>query len=333
MNGPCTIELTVEAQLHGVRIDSFLVKHFRNYSPWRMQRLASAGCVTVDHVRAGPARRVFTGEFVRVRLVEPPDRLLAPEPVPFRLVYEDAWLLVVDKPAGVISHPTGDSQTGTLANGIQRHLDNRTHCPGLLRPGIVHRLDRQTSGLMVVASHHLAHAELSTAFECGRVSKTYVALVEGRMPQRRGTIDLPIGRARSGRGVLMSARGDAKDARPATTHYHVLERWETQTLVEAKPLTGRNHQIRVHFAQIGHPLVGDEFYDAGGTFKTPETAGCEVSTRHALHAASLEFAHPISNVWLRFASPLADDVRQMIDRRDMPTGPTRPPDATESLST
>jgi 23S rRNA pseudouridine1911/1915/1917 synthase len=315
MNQPLTITLIVEADLHGIRIDSFLVRHLRNYSPWRMQRLAAADLVLVDHVPAEPTRRVFTGEMISVRLVEPPDLLLDPHPVPFEVLYQDAWMLVVDKPAGVIVHPTGGAQSHTLANGLQRYLDERSPLPGLLRPGIVHRLDRHTSGLMVVATHHRSHAELSNAFESARVSKTYVALVEGEVVGECGTIDLPIGRAKTGRGVLMSARGDAVGARPATTHYRVLRRLAGHTLVEARPRTGRNHQIRVHFAQIGHPLVGDEFYAAGGTFRTspPEPPAGWLPHRHALHAAGLELAHPITGVWMRFHSPPADDIRGLLE--------------------
>jgi len=231
------------------------------------------------------------------------------------VLYEDAWMLVVDKPAGVIAHPTGAAQSHTLANGLQQYLDERSPLPGLLRPGIVHRLDRQTSGLMVVATHHRSHAELSTAFESGRVAKTYVALVEGELRRESGTIDLPIGRAKTGRGVLMSARGDAVRARPATTHYRVLQRLPGHTLVEARPRTGRNHQIRVHFAQVGHPLVGDEFYAAGGTFRTepPDPPAGWLPNRHALHAAGLELAHPITGVWMRFQSPPADDIRGLVE--------------------
>jgi 23S rRNA pseudouridine1911/1915/1917 synthase len=316
MNQPLTVTLIVEADLHGIRIDSFLVRHLRNYTPWRMQRLAAAGEVSVDHVPADPTRRVFTGETVTLRLVEPPDVLLDPEPVPFEVLYEDAWMLVVDKPAGVIAHPTGAAQCHTLANGLQRYLDRRTPLPGLLRPGIVHRLDRQTSGLMVVATHHRSHAELSTAFESARVSKTYIALVEGELSNDSGTIDLPIGRATTGRGVLMSARGDAVRARPATTHYRVLRRLSDHTLVEARPRTGRNHQIRVHFAQIGHPLVGDEFYARGGTFRNApaEPPPGWLPNRHALHAAALELAHPITGVWLRFQSPSPPDIRGLVEQ-------------------
>ncbi|MGD9854506.1 MAG: RluA family pseudouridine synthase [Planctomycetaceae bacterium] len=346
MDEQYTSQFTVEADLHGVRIDSFLVRHFRNYTSWRMQRLAAAGQVWINHAAASPTQRVFVGETVRVRLIEPPDKLLPPEPVPFRLVYEDAWLMVVEKPAGVVAHPTGEFQSGSLANGLQAYLDDRTPVRGLIRPGLPHRLDRQTSGLMVIATHHRSHAALSTAFESGRVSKSYLAIVEGIVKRPEGTIELPIGRDRADRRVLMSARADAINPRPAKTPYCVEERFARHTLVRARPLTGRNHQIRVHFAHIGHPLLGDEFYDRHGTFKpwrtdaeqpldgevdseapeidAPETGSCfSTSTllgtgRHALHAASLSFAHPITDVWLTFGSPLPADLRRTVEALRLP---------------
>ena len=325
MNTPYSALLIVEAELHGVRIDSFLTKHFRNYTSWRVQRIVAAGRVTINDELATQTQRVFVGNQVRVTLIEPPDKLLEPETVPFRLVYRDQWILIVDKPAGVIAHPTGDFQNGTLANGLQAYLDEQTTFPGLVRPGLVHRLDRQTSGLMVVATHHRAHAELSDAFEASRVSKEYLALVEGIVASDEGMIDLPIGRSRTGSRALMSARGDAIDARPSKTRYRVEERFAEHTLVRAMPMTGRNHQIRVHFAQIGHPLVEDEFYGSHGTFKPwrgHTSGGAESSSttdrdldtgRHALHATKLSFAHPISDLWLTFHSPLPADLRRLVD--------------------
>lgn len=327
---PYSARLIVEAELNGVRIDSFLVRHFRNYTTWRMQRLVSAGQVRVNEALASSTQRVFVGETISVRLIEPPDKLLEPEPAPFRLVYQDPWLLVVDKPAGIVAHPTGEFQTGTLANGLQAYLDEQTSVPGLVRPGLPHRLDRQTSGLMVIATHHQSHAGLSVSFEAGRISKSYLAIVEGVISRDGGSIDLPIGRDRADRRVLMSARGDAINPRSAKTPYVVEERFARHTLVRATPLTGRNHQIRVHFAHIGHPLLQDEFYDKHGTFKPwrsdlpdPDTGsiqgnealnvtGLLPSGRHALHAASLSFAHPITGVWMSFESRLPPDMRRAV---------------------
>ena len=322
-----TFELVVERELSGQRIDSFLIRHFRNYSSWRIQRVVRAGAATIDEAPATETDRVRVGQRVRIQLLEPPDKLLAADPLSIPILYADPWIAVVHKPAGIIAHPTGEHHTRTLANILQHWMDERAPLRGLMRPGLVHRLDRQTSGVMVVALHHLSHRRLSMAFENGRVSKTYIALVEGLLATDAGSIDLPIGRARTGQHVLMSARGDALEPRPASTRFRVLERFEHHTLVEARPATGRNHQIRVHFAQIGHPLVGDEFYEAFGKIKPLRMAGEVDETgefdedgivtglpirRHALHAARLELAHPISQVWMEFRSPLPDDFEATI---------------------
>lgn len=316
-----TFELTVERELSGLRIDSFLIRHFRNYTSWRMQRIVRAGAASIDCAPATETDRVRVGQVVRIRLLEPPDKLLSAVDVRLPVLYSDPWIAVVDKPAGIIAHPTGEHHTHTLANVMQHWADRHAPLRGLVRPGLVHRLDRQTSGVMVLALHHLAHRRLSTAFEQGRVRKTYLALVEGRVAADEGVIDLPIGRARTGRHVLMSARGDALEPRPAVTRYHVVERFAQYTLLRAHPATGRNHQIRVHFAQIGHPLVGDEFYEAFGRIKPLRMAG-EISQsgdgrdempsglpirRHALHAEQLGFAHPLTQLWMEFRVPPPDD--------------------------
>lgn len=323
-------ELVVEDYLHGVRIDSFLARHFRNYSAWRLMRIVRAGRVRIEETLVTEDQRVFTGQTVRIELVEPPDRVLesAPDEVPIR--YEDPWMLIVDKPAGLIAHPTGEYQVNSLANVLQRYIDQRTPLPGLIRPGIVHRLDRQTSGLMVIALTHLAHRNLSMGFEAGRVSKSYLALTEGVVASETGSLKFPIGRAATGRHVLMSCRGDAIDPRPSTTNYEVLERFAQHTLVRATPLTGRNHQIRVHFAHIGHPLVGDEFYMAHGRFhpfrpprdasddddEEPDVPPVETGLtirRHALHACRLAFAHPITGLWMEFHSQLPKDFAASVE--------------------
>jgi 23S rRNA pseudouridine1911/1915/1917 synthase len=276
---------------------------------------------------------------VAVRLVEPPDKLHRPERLPLSIVFEDAWIVVVDKPAGQIMHPAGRLQCGTLCNALQAHFDRQTAWPGILRPGIVHRLDRMTSGLVAVTKEHLSHRQLSIQFQKERVSKTYLALVEGVLAADRGTIDLPIGTSAEAGSVLMSCLPDAGDPRPSRTEYEVVERYPHQTLVRAKPPTGRNHQIRLHLAMIGHPVVGDEFYGPFGQIKLTkseyealrERAARQSNTdgmvesadeaeicsgtvahgypgsRHALHAHRLEFEHPILGGRVAFESPLPSD--------------------------
>lgn len=286
--------------------------------------MVQAGAATVDGALATETDRVFRGQRIHIRLIEPPDKLLAPESIDIPVIYRDPWMMVVNKPAGITAHPTGLIQRGTLANAIQAKLDNLTDVRGILRPGIVHRLDRQTSGLMVIALTHQAHSELAAAFEASRVSKKYVALVEGVIEQQSGVLDWPIGRAPTGRHTLMSCLADARNRKPSKTKYLVLKRYRDHTLVLAHPQTGRNHQIRVHLAHLGYPLVGDEFYDVRGRLKPFDpTVDPEISReyetgfpikRHALHAAQLELAHPITGVWMRFtAEPPLDFQETMLE--------------------
>ena len=306
---PLTIECIVEAYLSGVRIDSFLSKHLRNYTSWRINRMVTAGLAKIDDQPAAPEDRVFRGQRVSLRLVEPPDKLLDPEPILVPVVYEDPWLIVVDKPAGLVAHPVGDFQDGTLSNVLQSHLDRQTAIRGLLRPGVVHRLDRMTSGLIVTAKEHLTHRLLSIDFQHGKLSKSYVALIEGCPDFETRTLEFSIGQRPGGNSVLMSARADAKNARPAKTRVTVIERFEQYSMVECVLFTGRNHQIRVHLSHIGHPILGDEYYGPYGTIKqAPRFNGDDpTEERHALHAASLGFLHPILREWIQFrTSPPAD---------------------------
>ncbi len=340
---PFTAELVVERYLSGVRIDTFLARHFRNYTPWKLQRIVAAGQVKLDGNTVEIAERVYQGDTVSIRLIEPPDKVHRPQPLPVDIVYEDAWLIVVDKPPGQITHPAGDLQTGTLCNALQHHFDQQTSWPGLLRPGIVHRLDRMTSGLIVVAKEHLAHRQLSIQFQQERISKSYLALVEGVLADDRGTIDVPIGTSPEAGSVLMSCSPEAGDRRPSRTDYEVLARGPEHTLVRARPRTGRNHQIRLHMAEIGHPVVGDEFYAPYGAIKlskaeykalcarradrhkagtnhdaTDDVEADEPTGRHALHAHRLEFDHPILGGRVTFESPLPADLRALVDRASLP---------------
>lgn len=264
--------------------------------------MVSAGMASVDDFPADADQRVFRNQRVAIHLVEPPDKLLDPIDVALSIVYEDPWLIVVDKPAGMVAHPVGDFQDGTLSNALQHYLDQQTVLKGLLRPGVVHRLDRMTSGLIVTAKDHLAHRLLSIEFQQGKLSKSYVALVDGSPDFEQRLIELPIGQRPGGNSVLMSARPDAKNARPAKTKVTVVERLQRHSLVECVLFTGRNHQIRVHLADLGYPIAGDEYYGPRGTIrKSPRFDGDEpTENRHALHATSLGFFHPILRAWMQF---------------------------------
>lgn len=305
---PLLLEFTVEKPLSGIRIDSFLSRHLRNYTPYRLQRMIRAGLATRNGGVIELETRVFTGQEITFRLIEPPDKLLEPEPQDLDILFEDPWIIALNKPAGIVAHPVGEFQTGTLANAVQSHLDHQTKCKGLLRPGIVHRLDRMTSGVILLAKEHISHTELSIQFQKGKVQKAYVALVEGQLLEDQGEINLPIGHAASRKTVLMSAAPDARKPKPACTRYEVIERFPHRTLVRALPKTGRIHQIRVHFATIGHPVVGDEFYEAGGRIKPPSE---ERDQRHALHASRLVIHHPITKSPLGFEAPLPDDIHRL----------------------
>lgn len=337
-------ELVVERYLNGVRIDSFLSKHLRNYTSWRLARIVRAGGVRIEGVTIELRERVRTGQRVEVDLIEPPDKLLKSVPFDLPIIFEDPWLLVINKPPGVIAHPAGEFQTHSLVNAVQSHLDAQTARPGLLRAGIVHRLDRLTSGVIAVPKEHLSHRLLSIQFQRNRISKTYLAIVEGVVPRDRQTVNLPIGRAPKGRGVLMSCKSDALEARPAKTIIEVVKRFREHTLVRAKPLSGRLHQIRVHLAEIGYPVIADDCYEAFGKLKPPperriatqglddeeswedvhndgdgefetliNTSGGALMRRHALHASELGFQHPILDKWMTFTAPLPEDMQRALD--------------------
>ncbi len=313
-----TFQREVEPYLSGVRLDHFLVKHFRNYTTFRMQRIVQCGLATINGELATTNRRVFAGETVTIRLIDPPDKLIAPEPLPLDIVYEDDWLIVANKPPGMICHQVGRFQTGTLANAVQHHLDEQTSLRGVLRPGIVHRLDRLTSGIIVMTKDHLSHRRLSIQFQKREVRKSYLAIVEGRMTDEKGEIRFPIGTINQSGSILMSTATDAIAPKESHTRYHVVQQFRNHTLVRAEPLTGRLHQIRVHLAAIGHPVMHDEFYGENGTIKASRfddfAPGAQPvdeppEDRHTLHASTLQLQHPITNEECRWEAPLPEDMQ------------------------
>ncbi|MDZ4688195.1 MAG: RluA family pseudouridine synthase [Planctomycetaceae bacterium] len=324
MEFPYIAKCVVERYLSGVRIDTFLAKRFRSYTSWRMHRMVRAGQAWVNGEPAEPARRVYTGQEVTIRLIDPPDDLMPAENIPLGVVYEDDALLVVNKPAGLIVHPCGERPRGTLTNAVQWHVDRTSPLKGLLKPGVVHRLDRDTSGLIAIAKEHLSHRLLSMQFQAGDVSKAYIALVDGVLGDDIGLIDRPIGRVPGCSSALMTSAPNALEARQSQTAFEVLERYPRHSLVKAFPKTGRLHQIRVHLASLGHPVVGDEYYAAFGELKPPRPPllpdgtrpGPPISPlipRHALHATLLAFVHPITNRTMEFTADIPKDMRAAIE--------------------
>lgn len=333
LSHPVECEFVVEFFLNSKRIDTFLARHLRNWSLYRIQRMVQAGCVCVNCAPVTIEYRVRPNDVVRIRLLSPADRAPVAQPLPVEVLYEDPWLVAVNKPPGQIAHPGGRFLGETLINALQHHLDQQTPQPGMIRPGIVHRIDRQTSGVMICPKEHVAHRRLTKQFEQREVSKTYVAIVCGRMPEDEGVIDLPIGSVPNPDCTLMCAKPMAVDPRTAQTRFRVLERFTGHTFVEAQPLTGRHHQIRVHFAEIGFPLLADQYYSKGGRIKdgtpldnSPDGEAFAVESyiedpffdpnlplrRHALHAATLLVEHPILEMPMLIEAPLPDDMQQTL---------------------
>lgn len=273
------------------------------------------GLVTVNDMPVDPHQRLFKGQTVSIRLIEPPDKLLEAQQAPLDIIWEDPWLLVLNKSVGVVAHPVGEFQDGSLCNAIQAYLDTKTRAPGILRPGIVHRLDRMTSGLLVVAKDHASHRLLSLDFQGGRPQKSYLALVEGSPEFEALTIDLPVGIRAGNNSVLMSTHSSARNIRKAKTDVSVLNRYNSCSLVQCELHTGRHHQIRVHMAAVGHPVLGDDFYAAHGEIReTPRfDGGSPTNDRHALHASRLSFQHPILNHQLEFTAKPGVDFWSMIN--------------------
>lgn len=285
----------------GRRLDVVIAGHVPTLSRSRIAHLASEGRVRVDGRVRKAAFRVRPGQAVEVAVPPPAPSELRPEAIPLEIVLEDAALLVVNKPAGLTVHPAPGHPSGTLVNALLSVVPDLAGIGGTLRPGIVHRLDKDTSGLLVVAKSDDAHRALAAQFKAHTAQRTYLAVVRGRMPRDEGTVTAPLGRHPVQRQrFAVVARG-----RAAVTHYTVLERFRGATLVACRLETGRTHQIRVHLAYAGHPLIGDPVYSRA---RAPEIA------RQALHAARLEFTHPRTGRRVTCTAPLPDDIARLLAR-------------------
>lgn len=320
-------KLVVPPEAAGQRLDHFLANALAPVSRSRVQLLLEQGDVLLNGVHPKPSLKLRGGEKIVITGDPHPNPLKATaEDIPLDVVYEDADLAVIDKPAGMMVHAgsgaTDDARSrGTLVNALLYRFQALSSTGGDLRPGIVHRLDKDTSGLIVVAKNDTAHAALARLFSGRKISKTYIALAHGSVERRKGTINTPIGRDPV-RRTRMTARA-TENARSAISHYEVVRHLSTRfgkfTLLRVRIETGRTHQIRVHMASIGHPVVGDTLYGAAGQL-TEQTPGRGPAPekfrlgRNFLHAAQLEFAHPITGKPLSLEAPLPQELEAFLAR-------------------
>jgi 23S rRNA pseudouridine1911/1915/1917 synthase len=304
-------EFIVAEGEQGLRMDVFLPQKDPTLSRSQAKRLIEDGDAIVDGKPVRASHRLKPGEKVSLRKPPPVPSEIVPEAIPLHILYEDGAIIVVDKPAGMVVHPAAGNYSGTLVNALQHHCRNLSGIGGVMRPGIVHRLDKGTSGLMVAAKSDEAHRHLAEQFKRRQVSKHYTALVHGNLREDEGVADAAVGRHPVERKKMSTA---SRRGKAALTRWRVLERFGAFTLLEAKIETGRTHQIRVHLSALGHPVAGDSVYGASKrAVETPALrAVLKKLPRQALHAGRLSFAHPVTGEEMSFESPLPEDMAEVI---------------------
>jgi len=314
---------TVDPGQSFLRIDKYLSSRIEGASRTRIQNAANAGNILVNDKPVKPNYRVRPGDVVQIVLPNPPREIeLIPENIPLNIVYEDDDLIVVNKAAGMVVHPAYGNYSGTLVNALMWHFrDLPLFQTGESRPGLVHRIDKNTSGILVVAKNELSLNRLSKQFYARTTGRKYIALLWGTPDPYEGTITGHVGRNIRDRKI-MQVFPDGSQGKPAITHYRVLENFGYVSIVECRLETGRTHQIRVHFSYVRHPLFNDDEYGGnqilkGTTFSKYQqfVKNCfKILPRQALHAKSLSFDHPVSGKRLLFDSELPDDMKQVIEK-------------------
>ncbi len=302
------VSCRVEEGEDGARIDRYLMERIDSFaSRSAVQKLCENGNVTIAGNTVSKNYKVRSGEEIAVLLPDPVELDVAPEDIPLDVVYEDHHLLVVNKPKGMVVHPAPGHYSGTLVNALLFHCrEELSGINGVIRPGIVHRIDKDTSGLLIVAKTDAAHLGLAEQIKVHSFQRQYEAVAYGGFSQDSGTIDAPIGRHRTDRKKMCVVTGPGQRAREAVTHYRVLERMGPFTHLRLELQTGRTHQIRVHLASIGHPVAGDEVY--GPKPPIPELHG------QCLHARLIGFRHPITGKHLEFDSPLPEYFQKFLKK-------------------
>lgn len=299
---------TVDAEDKGSRLDKLISVKFSEFSRVAIQRMIENENIKVNNKKVKASYKVNENDFIELEEEEVKETDLVAEDIPLDVIYEDNDILVVNKAKGMVVHPGNGNPNGTLVNAVlARCKDSLSGIGGEYRPGIVHRIDKDTSGLLIVAKNDNAHLNISEQIKDHKVKKTYVALVRGRIKENEATINMPIGRSQNDR-TKMAVRKDGKEA---ITHIKVLKKYKNYTFIEVNIETGRTHQIRVHMAQIGYPIVGDFVYSNG---KNP--FGVE---GQMLHSMKLEFKHPVTNKEMKLEAPIPKyfkDVLDILDKED-----------------
>jgi len=308
-----TLSIRATPQDSAVRLDVFLARMNKGFSRSQIKRLIESGNVQVGRKKAKAGMRLKENDVVLLHLPEPKRLEAKPEPIPLEILYEDRHLIVVEKPAGMVVHPAAGNYSGTLVNALLHHCSDLSGIGGVLRPGIVHRLDKDTSGVLVAAKDDLTHRGLSEQFKRHLPSRQYIGIIFGHVAEE-GQIAASIGRHPADR-KKMSTR--PRKGREARTSWKVLKRFGHFDLVELRLDTGRTHQIRVHLSSLGHPLLGDPLYGGRRRLASveplPLRQGLQKLRRQALHAVSLGFVHPATGARLDFFSPLPVDLQEAVE--------------------
>ena len=295
----------IVADLENMRLDAYISSKKTNLSRTNIQRLIEEGNILVNSQKKKISYKVQIGDNIEINIPEAKETSIKAENIPVEVVYEDNDIIVVNKPKGMVVHPANGNPDGTLVNAIMAMCKGSlSGIGGEIRPGIVHRLDKDTSGLLIVAKNDLAHIHMSNQIKDRQVKKIYIALVKGNINENEATINMPIGRSTKDR-KKMAVRKDGKEA---ITHFKVLKRYKSYTLLEVKIDTGRTHQIRVHMAEIGHPVVGDMVYSKG-----KNEFGVE---GQMLHSKSLDFKHPITGKEMHLEAKLPEYFEEVLEKLD-----------------
>ncbi len=304
-------KVTLEVDV-GERLDVFVSKWLPDITRSRVQNLLEDGLISVDGKKVKAGYKLKTGNQIEVILPELKELSAVPEPMDLEILYEDVDLAIVNKPRGLVVHPAAGHESGTLVNGLMHHFQgNLSGINGVMRPGIVHRIDKDTSGLLVICKSDRAHQGLSELLKEHDIERVYHAVVQGSFSKMEGTIDAAIGRMDSDR-KKMCVRADG---RRAVTHYRVLEQYGGFSYVEVRLETGRTHQIRVHMKSIGHPLLGDEVYGSSkeNTAVEKKLKGMDFWPGQILHAKVLGFVHPVTKEYMEFDSALPEYFQTVLD--------------------